>query len=132
MVVREAPRSTELDGVFHALSDATRRDIVVTVLERGYSVSSLAERYPMSFAAVQKHVAVLERAGLVQKERRGKEQIVTGNVDALRRARELLDRLEAIWRRRVDLMGDLLAEVPVPPVAPAPPAPPAPPRGPQP
>lgn len=130
MVVREAPRSPELDGVFHALSDATRRDIVVTVLERGYSVSSLAERYPMSFAAVQKHVAVLERAGLVQKERRGKEQIVTGNVDALRRARELLDRLEAIWRRRVDVMGEILAETPTP-ATPAP-APPAPPRGPQP
>lgn len=74
------------------------------------SVSRLAESYPMSFAAVQKHVAVLERAGLVSKERSGREQLVRTDVDAVRRARDALDQLEATWRGRVDRMSDLLTE----------------------
>src|SRR5918995_5008111 len=83
------------DRVFHALADATRRDIVVRTLEGEHSVSALARRYPMSFAAVQKHVAVLEEAGLVTKQRKGREQIVRGDVDTIRRANQLLDG----WRR---------------------------------
>jgi DNA-binding transcriptional ArsR family regulator len=108
MVVRAAPDPT--DRVFHALADATRRDIVVTVLAREHSVSDLAARYPMSFAAVQKHVAVLERSGLVTKRRRGREQLVAGNVDTVRRAQRLLDQLEDVWRHRIARMTDLLAE----------------------
>ena len=98
------------DRVFHALADATRRDIVVRVLEGEHSVSALARRYPMSFAAVQKHVAVLEAAGLVTKRRKGREQIVRGDVDTIRRANQLLDRLEAVWRDRVERMGEILAD----------------------
>jgi len=78
------------------------------------SVSRLAEAYPMSFAAVQKHVAVLERAGLVTKERSGREQLVRTDIDAVRRARDALDQLEATWRGRIDRMSDLLAETTVP------------------
>ncbi|MFI6595443.1 ArsR/SmtB family transcription factor [Nonomuraea sp. NPDC050536] len=74
------------------------------------SVSRLAEGYSMSFAAVQKHVAVLERAGLVSKQRRGREQLVTTDLDAVRRARRALDEYEAIWRGRVDRMAHLLDE----------------------
>jgi DNA-binding transcriptional ArsR family regulator len=74
------------------------------------SVSALARRYPMSFAAVQKHVAVLEGAGLVTKQRKGREQLVRGNVDTVRRASQLLDSLETVWRSRVDRMGEILAE----------------------
>jgi DNA-binding transcriptional ArsR family regulator len=99
----------EADRVFHALADATRRDILVHTLEGAHNVSALARRYPMSFAAVQKHVAVLEDAGLVVKERKGREQLVRGNVDTTRRAAALLDELEAIWRDRIDRIGDLLA-----------------------
>ena len=99
-----------IDRVFHALADATRRDIVERVLQRGSSVSALAQRYTMSFAAVQKHVAVLETAGLITKERRGREQIVTANIQTVQRAAHLLDELEAIWRSRIDRIGDLLAE----------------------
>src|SRR4249919_1639356 len=95
--------STErADRVFHALADATRRDIVVRTLEGEHSVSALARRYPMSFAAVQKHVVVLEEAGLVTKQRKGREQIVRGDVNTIRRANQLLDRLEAVWRDRVE------------------------------
>jgi DNA-binding transcriptional ArsR family regulator len=98
------------DRVFHALADGTRRDIVVRTLEAEHSVSALARRYPMSFAAVQKHVAVLTGAGLVTKERRGREQLVRGNPAAIERARALLDEYEAVWRGRIDRIGELLAD----------------------
>ncbi len=99
-----------VDRLLHALADTTRRDIVRRCLAGEASVSRLAEAYPMSFAAVQKHVAVLERAGLVSKERSGREQLVRTDVDAVRRARDALDQLEATWRGRVDRMSDLLTE----------------------
>ena len=91
----------EVDRLFQALADATRRDIVRRTMDDSFSVSSLARDYPMSFAAVQKHVAVLERAGLVTKQRKGREHLVAGNVAALRAAHDALDRLELLWRDRV-------------------------------
>ena len=103
---------TEIDSIFHALADATRRDIVTRVLARGLSVSTLADAYAMSFAAVQKHVAVLERASLVTKQRVGREQIVTGDADTIARATRLLTAYEQIWRDRADRMADLLSESP--------------------
>lgn len=96
------------DRVFHALADGTRRDILARSIDGGYSVSALARCYPMSFAAVQKHVAVLEEAGLVTKERRGRERLVRTNLEAIRRARALLDGIEELWRARVDRIDDLL------------------------
>ena len=98
------------DRVFQALADATRRDIVRRVTASESSVSGLAERYAMSFAAVQKHVAVLERATLVTKQKRGREQIVRANHGGLQRVRRLLDDYENIWRQRSDRIADLLAE----------------------
>lgn len=109
MVVQELTDEA-VDDLFHALADATRRDILHRCVQGEPSVSRLAEAYPMSFAAVQKHVAVLERAGLVTKERRGREQLVRTNPDAVRQARQSLDQLEAAWRGRVDRMSDLLAQ----------------------
>ena len=100
----------ELDRLFQAFADTTRRDIVRRVTVGEYSVSGLAALYAMSFAAVQKHVAVLERASLVSKEKRGREQIVRANHDGLQRARRLLDEYEVIWRQRADRIADLLAE----------------------
>ena len=102
----------DTDRVFHALADGTRRDIVQRTLRSEHSVSALAREYPMSFAAVQKHVAVLEGAGLVTKRRHGREQLVRGNVETIRRATKALDQLEAIWRARIDRFGELLAEDP--------------------
>ncbi len=101
-----------VDDVFHALSDATRRDILRRCAEGDPSVSRLAEAYPMSFASVQKHVAVLERAGLVTKERRGREQLVHTELAAVNRARQVLDQLEETWRGRAERMSDLLARRP--------------------
>lgn len=96
--------------MFHALSDATRRDIVRLVLQGEHSVSDLARRYPMSFAAVQKHVAVLERADLITKHQRGRERIVRGRIDAVRDVNRLLDELETTWRSRMQRFGDVLAD----------------------
>ncbi|MCX7521583.1 metalloregulator ArsR/SmtB family transcription factor [Microbacterium sp. STN6] len=109
-MVVQTMSDAEADRTFHALADATRRDITRRVLQREQSVSSLACRYEMSFAAVQKHVAVLEAASLVTKKRRGREQIVHANLDALRRAARLLDEYEQLWRHRADTMAGILAE----------------------
>jgi DNA-binding transcriptional ArsR family regulator len=103
-----------VDHLFHALADATRRDILRRCVGGELSVSRLARAYPLSFAAVQKHVAVLERAGLVTKERHGREQLVRTDPGAVRRARRALDELEAAWRARVDRMAHLLARDPDP------------------
>lgn len=100
----------EVDRLFHALADATRRDIVVRSMRGDHSVSALARRYPMSVTAVQKHVGVLADAGLVRKERRGREQIVRCNIETVRTARALLDQIDELWRGRIDRMSDLLAE----------------------
>ena len=101
----------QVDGLFHALADATRRDILLRCVEGEPSVSRLADVYPLSFAAVQKHVAVLERAGLVTKQRRGREQLVRTDGGGVVRARRVLDELEAAWRGRVQRMADLLTQV---------------------
>jgi DNA-binding transcriptional ArsR family regulator len=98
-----------VDRIFHALADGTRRDILVLAVEGRYSVSALAQRYPMSFAAVQKHVAVLEGAGLITKERRGRERLVRIDVETVQRARVLLNGIEELWRARVERIDDLLA-----------------------
>jgi DNA-binding transcriptional ArsR family regulator len=98
------------DETFRALGDATRRDIVVHTLQREHSVSDLARLYPMSFAAVQKHVAVLERANLVTKRRSGREQLVRGNVLTIRQAYGLLEELEEVWRGRVDRIDRILTQ----------------------
>jgi DNA-binding transcriptional ArsR family regulator len=100
---------TDDDRIFHALADGTRRDILAVAVEGRHTVSALANRYPMSFAAVQKHVAVLEDAGLVTKERRGRERLVHTDVATIHRARVFLDGIEQVWRARVDRMDDLLA-----------------------
>jgi DNA-binding transcriptional ArsR family regulator len=99
-----------VDQLFHALADATRRDIVVRAATGDLSVSALARCYPMSVTAIQKHVGVLESAGLVRKTRRGREQIVTTDPGTLASAREILDRLEAMWRDRLGRFGAALSE----------------------
>ncbi len=102
------PTTFDPDHVFAALADATRRDIVLRALAGTEGVAELARHYPMSFAAVQKHVAVLERAGLVTKERTGRRKVVQTDIEALQRARSLLDEYEALWRGRIERMTDLI------------------------
>lgn len=111
MVVRKLTEH-ETDLLFQALADATRRDIVERVIRGEQSVSALASAYDVSFAAVQKHVAVLERAGLVTKERRGREQIVHSDIERVGRARSLLESYQALWHARFDRIAGILAEEP--------------------
>ncbi len=96
------------DALFHALSDRTRRHILRRVLAGEHSVTALAAGYEMSFAAVQKHVAVLERAGLLTKRRSGREQLTSGDVEAVRSVASMLDELESVWRGRVARIDALL------------------------
>ena len=110
MVVHTELEDDEIDRIFHALAAATRRDILRRTIEREQSVSMLARDYDMSFAAVQKHVAVLEAAGLVVKRAEGRERLVRADPHMIARARALLDRFEAMWRARVDRLDALLAE----------------------
>ena len=100
----------QADALFHALADRTRRDIMRRVLAGEHSVSALAASYDMSFAAVQKHVAVLQRAGLLTKRRRGREQLAHGDFEAVRSVASLLAELEDVWRGRIARIDELIVE----------------------
>ena len=100
----------DFDRMFGALADATRRDIVRRAIDGEEGVAELASHYAMSFAAVQKHVAILERAGLVTKRRIGRRKVVRTNLEGLHVARRLLDRYEVLWRERIDRMTDLVTD----------------------
>ncbi|UEA60642.1 metalloregulator ArsR/SmtB family transcription factor [Gordonia otitidis] len=104
-----ATTEDQADAFFHALADRTRRDIMRRVLTEEHSVSTLAAGYDMSFAAVQKHVAVLEQAGLLTKRRHGREQLASGEVTAVHAVAQLLTDLEQIWRSRIDRIDELIA-----------------------
>lgn len=100
----------DFDRAFGALADATRRDIVRRAIDGEEGVAEMADHYAMSFAAVQKHIAVLERAGLVSKDRIGRRKVVRTNVEGLRQTRRLLDQYEELWRGRFARMAELLTE----------------------
>ena len=108
----DAAEEDRADAMFHALADRTRRDILRRVLVGEHSISALAANYDMSFAAVQKHVAVLEKAGLLNKRRNGREQLAHGEVEAVRSVASMLAELEDLWRGRIARIDDLIAHDP--------------------
>jgi DNA-binding transcriptional ArsR family regulator len=108
-MVSHSVSGDETDRIFQALADPTRRDILARAIQQEQSVSALAGHYAMSFAAVQKHVAVLERAALISKRRHGREQIVQGNAPTLRVAAALLEAYERLWIERAHQIADVLA-----------------------
>lgn len=110
MVSQQELSDAQIDRVFHALAAATRRDILRRTVAGELSVSALARDYDMSFAAVQKHVAVLEEAGLIVKRAEGRERLVRADPAMIARARALLARFEEMWRERIDRLDALLAE----------------------
>jgi DNA-binding transcriptional ArsR family regulator len=110
MVVSVQIAPPDFDRMFGALADHTRRDIVRRAINAEEGIVELASHYPMSFAAVQKHIAILERAGLVTKERVGRRKVVRTNLERLRVVRRLLDQYEELWRGRIDRMADLIAD----------------------
>lgn len=117
MVVQTELSDDDIDRVFHALAAATRRDILRRAIEAEHSVSDLAREYDMSFAAVQKHVAVLEAAGLIVKRAEGRERLVRADPAMIARARALLAAYEALWRSRISRLDQLLAEDPPTPAS---------------
>ncbi|MGZ6372485.1 MAG: ArsR/SmtB family transcription factor [Candidatus Limnocylindria bacterium] len=100
----------DTDRIFGALADATRRDIVRRAIAAEEGVAELAGHYPISFAAVQKHIAILERAGLVTKQRIGRRKVVRTSLAGIQTAQRLLDRYEELWRGRIDRMTDLITD----------------------
>src|ERR1700716_885362 len=110
MVVYVQVARPDFDAMFGALADRTRRDIVRRAISAEEGIVELASHYPMSFAAVQKHIAILERAGLVTKVRIGRRKVVRSNLDRLRIVRRLLDQYEELWRGRIDRMDELIAD----------------------
>jgi DNA-binding transcriptional ArsR family regulator len=110
MVVSVQVAPPDFDGMFGALADRTRRDIVRRAITAEEGIVELASHYSMSFAAVQKHIAILERAGLVTKERVGRRKVVRTNLERLRIVRRLIDQYEELWRGRIDRMAELISE----------------------
>ena len=110
MVVSVQIVPPDFDRMFGALADRTRRDIVRRAITAEEGIVELASHYSMSFAAVQKHIAILERAGLVTKERVGPRKVVRTNLERLRLVRRLLDQYEELWRGRIDRMAELISE----------------------
>ena len=110
MVVQVLAAAPHFDRMFGALADHTRRDIVRRAITAEEGIVELASHYSMSFAAVQKHIAILERAGLVTKERVGRRKVVRTNLERLRIVRRLLDQYEELWRGRMDRMAELISE----------------------
>ena len=110
VVNRTAAAERRADLVFRALADRTRRDVMRRAMNGTLSVSELARVYPMSTTAVQKHVAVLEKAGLVHLKRHGRQLLVQTEIDAVAKAQELLVEFERLWRGRLERIGDVLAE----------------------
>jgi DNA-binding transcriptional ArsR family regulator len=110
MVVYVQIAPPDFDRMFGALADHTRRDIVRRAINTDEGILELASHYPMSFAAVQKHVAVLERAGLITKQRIGRRKVVRTNLERLRAVRRLLDQYEELWRGRIERMSELIAD----------------------
>ncbi len=112
MVAQTELSDDEVDRVFRALSASTRRDILRRTSVSEKSVSDLAHDYDISFAAVQKHVAVLEEAGLIVKRAEGRERLVRADPARIARVRDLLSDYEELWRARVDRLDALLAAHP--------------------
>jgi DNA-binding transcriptional ArsR family regulator len=113
MVVRyDSEHEEALDQLFRALADRTRRDILRRTMVGEASISTLAADYAMSIAAVQKHVAVLEAAGLVVKSPQGRERVVRAEPERVAEARAALAELEALWHHRLSRLDELFAEDP--------------------
>lgn len=102
--------SVGLDRIFAALADSTRRDILARVSDAAMSIGKIAENYQLTFAAISKHIQVLERASLVVKHRQGKELIVTIVPSTLNVAKEHIARYAKIWGDRFDQLDDILKE----------------------
>ncbi|MDB5265639.1 MAG: Transcriptional regulator, ArsR family [Parcubacteria group bacterium] len=102
--------TSPLDTIFSSLADPTRRDLLRRLRRQDYSVGELAQRYDLTFAAVSKHIQVLERANLVRKHKRGREQRVELSPGGLQQADKYLEQYRALWEGRLDRLGTFLED----------------------
>lgn len=103
-------QNTYLDSLFGSLADPIRRDILRRLINAHFTISQIASEYNISFAAVAKHLNVLEKAKLIVKKRRGKEQVVSIAPQALQDASYYLKQYEALWNARFDALDKVLKE----------------------
>ncbi len=99
-----------LDSVFGSLADPTRRDILQRLTRSELSVNEIANPYDMSLAAVSKHLKILEKARLVIKRRKGKQQIVELAPKTLNEANDYLERYRQMWEERYDALEILISK----------------------
>jgi DNA-binding transcriptional ArsR family regulator len=109
---------SQLDNVFHALGDATRRHMLREMASGERTVSELAAPFDMSLAAASKHIKVLEAAGLLRREVHGRQHVCSLGPWPLASAFEWLQFYEIFWASRLDVLAQLLREPPIPPVPP--------------
>jgi DNA-binding transcriptional ArsR family regulator len=104
----QATTHQDLDRVFHALSDTTRRSMLRQMSKGEKTVSQLAEPHEMTLAAISKHLKVLESANLIQRRKSGSFQMITLNPEALKSAEQWLAYYEKFWSSRMGRLKDLL------------------------
>ncbi|HET9721556.1 MAG TPA: metalloregulator ArsR/SmtB family transcription factor [Candidatus Saccharimonadales bacterium] len=102
--------TVELDSIFGALADPTRRDILRRVARNQLSISQIAQDYNLTFAAVSKHLIVLEKAKLIIKNKVGRRQFVRAYPAGLKDADDYLEFYRQIWENRLDSLGQYLNE----------------------
>ena len=100
----------QLDSIFNSLADPIRRDILQHVARAEYSVGELVQKYDVSFAAISKHLKVLESANLIRKRKEGKQRMVSLAPGALQSADEYLEQYRVMWQSRHDKLEQLLKE----------------------
>src|ERR1700730_17529339 len=103
-------KKPDIDRVFHALGDPTRRAIMEKLSEGPISVSRLAEPLAITLAAVIQHLQVLEESGLVQTEKAGRVRTCSLEPSGLSAAAQWISDRRSTWERRLDRLGDLLSE----------------------
>lgn len=109
-----------MDAVFHALGDATRRQMLRSLADGERTVGELAEPYAMSLAAASKHIKVLEHAGLLRRDIRGRTHVCSLEPGPLASAHAWLSFYEQFWSSRLDALDKLLREADRAPPAPKP------------
>ena len=101
-------KTQELDNIFHALSDPTRRSILRDLGKREKTVGEIARPYRMSLAAISKHLKVLELARLINRRKAGSHQFVRLNPETLKTAEEWISYYEQFWNERLEALRNLL------------------------
>ena len=98
----------ELDRLFHALSDTTRRGILLRVRESDKTVNEIAAQFDISLPAVSKHLSVLEEAGLLSRRKQGRKRICHVEPRQLQNASEWLRFYQSFWNDRLDNLKDFI------------------------